>query len=360
MQKIKAAARKSGLFIVVDSDLDFNNPVIRFHIDAAKANDLGINMAKIGDTLATMVGENYVNRFNLGGRSYEVIPQVPRGERLTPDRLTRYYVTTASGQQVPLSTVAAIEQGTDPNALTHYNQLNSATFSAVPMPGVSMGQAVAFLEKTAKELLPPGFSRDYLSESRQYVQEGNQFAITFVFAVIVIFLVLAAQYESLRDPLVILVSVPMSICGALIPLFLVNGQLGPIQVPGTTLNIYTEVGLVTLVGLISKHGILMVTFANDLQRLQGYDRRSAIEHAARVRLRPILMTTAAMVVGLVPLLLASGAGAASRFAIGLVIVSGMSIGTLFTLFVLPAVYTVLAKDHRAARHEGEAELVPAE
>jgi multidrug efflux pump len=360
MQKIKAAARKSGLFIVADSDLDFNNPVYRIHVDAAKANDLGINMAKFGATLATMVGENYVNRFNLGGRSYEVIPQVPRGDRLTPDRLTQYYVATASGQQVPLSTIATIEQGTDPNALTHYNQLNSATFSAVPMPGVSMGQAVAFLEKTAKELLPPGFSRDYLSESRQYVQEGNQFAITFVFAVIVIFLVLAAQYESLRDPLVILVSVPMSICGALIPLFLVNGQLGPLQVPGTTLNIYTEVGLVTLVGLISKHGILMVTFANDLQRHEGYDRRSAIEHAARVRLRPILMTTAAMVVGLIPLLLASGAGAASRFAIGLVIVSGMSIGTLFTLFVLPAVYTVLAKDHRAAAHGEDQALAPAE
>src|SRR5262249_4591510 len=155
-----------------------------------KANDLGINMAKFGATLATMVGENYVNRFNLGGRSYEVIPQVARSDRLTPERLTQYYVATASGQQVPLSTIATLEQGTDPNALTHYNQLNSATFSAVPMPGVSMGQAVAFLEKTAKELLPPGFSRDYLSESRQYVQEGNQFAITFVFAVIVIFLVL--------------------------------------------------------------------------------------------------------------------------------------------------------------------------
>ena len=206
------------------------------------------------------------------------------------------------------------------------------------MPGVTMGQAVGFLEQTAKEVLPADFSHDYLSESRQYVREGNQLAVTFVFALVIIYLVLAAQFESLRDPIVILVSVPMSICGALIPLFLGLA----------TINIYTQVGLVTLVGLISKHGILMTEFANQLQRHEKLDRRRAIERAAQVRLRPILMTTAAMVVGLVPLLLASGAGAASRFSIGVVIVAGMSIGTLFTLFVLPAVYTVLATDHRAA------------
>jgi multidrug efflux pump len=207
----------------------------------------------------------------------------------------------------------------------------------VPMPGVTMGQAVDFLEKTAKDL-PAGFSHDYLSDARQYVTEGNQLVVTFVFALVVIFLVLAAQFESLRDPLVILVSVPMSICGALMPLF--AGL--------ATMNIYTQVGLVTLIGLISKHGILMVEFANQLQVTEGLNRRRAIERAARVRLRPILMTTAAMVVGLVPLLTASGAGAASRFSIGVVVVAGMSIGTLFTLFVLPAVYTVLAKDHLAA------------
>jgi multidrug efflux pump len=337
MEKIKTAARKSGMFIVVDSDLDFNQPVIRVDIDRSKANELGITMRSIGDTLALLVGENYVNRFNLGGRSYEVIPQVPRADRLTPETLTRYYVNSAAGQPVPLSNLVTLKTATEPNALTQYNQLNSATFQAVPMPGVTTGQAVDFLEQQVKSL-PPGFSHDYLSDTRLYVREGSQLAVTFVFALIVIFLVLAAQFESLRDPLVILVSVPMSICGAMIPLFFGLA----------TMNIYTQVGLVTLIGLISKHGILMVAFANELQVSENLDRRRAIEQAARVRLRPILMTTAAMVVGLVPLLTATGAGAASRFSIGVVVVAGMSIGTLFTLFVLPAVYTVLAKDHLAA------------
>jgi multidrug efflux pump len=337
MLKLKDAARKSGLFIVSDSDLDFNQPVVRVRIDRSKASDLGITMASIGSSLATLLGGNYVNRFNLEGRSYQVIPQVPRDQRLSPEALGLYYVPTSTGQQVPLSTVVSIETGTDPNALTHYNQLNSATFQAVPMPGVTVGQAVDFLEGEAKKL-PAGFSHDYLADSRQYVQEGNQLAITFGFALIIIFLVLAAQFESLRDPLVIMISVPMAIVGALIPLFF----------GVATMNIYTQVGLLTLVGLITKHGILMVEFANELQLNEGLDKRSAIEMAARIRLRPILMTTAAMVTGLLPLLTASGAGAASRFSIGLVVVAGMSIGTLFTLFVLPAVYVSIATDHRAA------------
>jgi multidrug efflux pump len=337
MAKIKDAARKSGLFMVIDSDLDFNQPTIRVKIDRSKANELGVTMQSIGDTLAVLVGENYVNWFNLAGRSYQVIPQAPRANRLTPETLTSYYVNAASGQPVPLSSLVTLETTTEPNALTQYNQLNSATFQAVPMPGVTMGQAVDFLEQQTKNL-PLGFSHDYLSDTRQYVREGNQLTVTFVFALIVIFLVLAAQFESLRDPLVILVSVPMSMCGALLPLFFGLA----------TMNIYTQVGLVTLIGLISKHGILMVEFANTLQVREHLDRRRAIERAARVRLRPILMTTAAMVVGLVPLLIATGAGAASRFSIGVVVVAGMSIGTLFTLFVLPAVYTVLAKDHLAA------------
>ena len=268
-----------------------------------------------------------------------MIPQVPRVERLSPENLTQYYVNSSTGQPVPLSNLVSVRTTTAPNALTRYNQLNSATFQAVPMPGVTIGQAVDFLEAQAAQLAT-GFSHDYLSDARQYVREGSQLVVTFIFALIVIYLVLAAQFESLRDPLVILVSVPMSICGALMPLFFGLA----------TMNIYTQVGLVTLIGLISKHGILMVEFANQLQLAEGLDRRRAIERAARVRLRPILMTTAAMVVGLVPLLTASGAGAASRFSIGVVVVAGMSIGTLFTLFVLPAVYTVLAKDHAAARH----------
>ncbi|MGJ5071210.1 MexW/MexI family multidrug efflux RND transporter permease subunit [Bradyrhizobium oligotrophicum] len=337
MAKLKDAARKSGMFIVSDSDLDFNQPVVKVSIDRSKASDLGINMQSIGNTLAVLLGGNYINRFNLEGRSYQVIPQVPRDKRISPESLSGYYVATSAGQQVPLSTVVSIETATDPNSLTHFNQLNSATFSAVPMPGVTVGQAVDFLEKQAKNL-PSGFSHDYLADARQYVQEGNQLAITFGFALIIIFLVLAAQFESLRDPLVIMISVPMAIVGALIPLFFGLA----------TMNIYTQVGLLTLVGLITKHGILMVEFANELQLNEGMDRRTAIETSARIRLRPILMTTAAMVTGLIPLLTATGAGAASRFSIGLVVVAGMSIGTLFTLFVLPAVYTVIATNHQAA------------
>src|SRR5467141_136447 len=337
MLKLKDAARKSGLFIVSDSDLDFNQPIVRVKIDRSKASDLGITMASIGNTLATLLGGNYVNRFNLEGRSYQVIPQVPRDKRLSAEALGGYYVPTNTGQLVPLSTIVSIETATAPNSLTNYNQLNSATFQAVPMPGVTVGQAVDFLEGEAKKL-PAGFSHDYLADSRQYVQEGNQLAITFGFALVIIFLVLAAQFESLRDPLVIMISVPMAIVGALLPLFF----------GVATMNIYTQVGLLTLVGLISKHGILMVEFANALQLNESLDKRSAIEMAARVRLRPILMTTAAMVTGLIPLLTASGAGAASRFSIGLVVVAGMSIGTLFTLFVLPAVYVAIATDHRAA------------
>ncbi|PWC78700.1 multidrug efflux RND transporter permease subunit [Azospirillum sp. TSH64] len=345
IERIKDAATKSGMFIVTDSDLQYDSPVVRLKIDRAKAADLGLTMQSVSSTLSVLVGGNYVNRFNLNGRSYEVIPQVPRAERLTPESLTNYYVTSGSGAQIPLSTVVSVETAVEPNALNKYNQLPSATFSAVPMPGVSMGQVVEFLEEQARTQLPAGFNHAYLSESRQFVTEGSQLMVTFAFALIVIYLVLAAQFESLRDPLVILVSVPMSICGALLPLFF----------GVATMNIYTQVGLVTLIGLISKHGILLVEFAREMQLNEGVDRRTAIEHAARVRLRPILMTTAAMVVGLLPLLTAAGAGAASRFSIGLVIVSGMLIGTLFTLFVLPAVYTLLAKDHYAASRSNRAE-----
>jgi multidrug efflux pump len=250
-------------------------------------------------------------------------------------------VPTASGAQVPLSTVVSLKSEVQPNALTQFAQLNSATLQAMPAPGVTMGDAVSFLEAQAKQVLPPGFSYDWLSDARQYVQEGNRLVAAFGIALIVIFLVLAAQFDSLRDPLIILVTVPLSIFGALLPIFL----------GFVTLNIYTQIGLVTLIGLISKHGILMVDFANKMQHEEGLNKADAIVKAAQVRLRPILMTTAAMVVGLIPLLFASGAGAESRFNIGLVIVCGMSVGTLFTLFVLPVFYTLLARDHRASKEE---------
>jgi multidrug efflux pump len=280
-----------------------------------------------------LVGENYVNRFNWRNRSYDVVTQVPQDKRLTPDQLGQFYVRSATGTSVPLSTVVRVEMRAQANRLPQFNQMNSATLSAVLAPGVTMGRAVNFLKSQS---LPAGTTIDWLSESRQYVTEGNQLIVSFGFALVVIFLVLAAQFESFRDPLVILVTVPLAVCGALVPLYL----------NFTTLNIYTEIGLVTLIGLISKHGILMVAFANQMQRAEGSSRRDAIRHAAAVRMRPVLMTTAAMVSGLVPLLFASGAGAASRFAIGIVVVMGMLVGTLFTLFVLPTVYCLVAGDHR--------------
>ncbi|WP_340317144.1 efflux RND transporter permease subunit [Rhizorhabdus argentea] len=333
VEGIKGAAWGSGLFAFVDTDLAFDSPEAHISIDQAKAGRMGVTMAEIADTLAVLVGENYVNRFNWHDRSYDVIAQVPQDKRITPDSLGEFYVKTASGKLVSLSTVAHVEIRPQPNQLPQFNQMNSATLSAVLLPGVTMGQAVDFLKS---QPLPPGTRVDWLSNSRQYVHEGNQLTVSFAFALIVIFLVLAAQFESFRDPLVILVTVPLAVCGALIPLYL----------GFATLNIYTQIGLVTLIGLISKHGILMVAFANEMQHREGWGRAEAIRHAAAVRMRPVLMTTAAMVAGLVPLLFATGAGANSRFAIGIVVVMGMLVGTLFTLFVLPTFYTLLAGDHR--------------
>jgi multidrug efflux pump len=337
METLKTQARASGLFAVVDSDLAFNNPVTQVRIDRSKANSLGIRMQDIGSTLAVLIGENYTNRFALQGRSYDVIPQSQASRRLTPQDLNGFYVDTDTGQQVPLSTVVSLHNVIEPNKLKQFNQQNSATFQGIPAPGVSLGQSVAFLQEHSRQL-PASFSHDWQADSRQFIHEGNALMLTFLFALIVIYMVLAAQYESLTDPLIILITVPLSICGALIPL-----ALGL-----ATINIYTQIGLVTLIGLISKHGILMVEFANELQVLYRCTPAQAIMRAARIRLRPILMTTAAMVVGLVPMLFSSGAGAGSRFGLGLVIVIGMLVGTLFTLFVLPSVYTLLSRAHKPA------------
>ncbi|HSI53476.1 MAG TPA: efflux RND transporter permease subunit, partial [Ramlibacter sp.] len=342
MEKLKDAARKSGMFIVSDSDLAYNQPNVEVTIDRTKAQDLGVNMQNLGSTLAVLLGGNYINRFNLEGRSYQVIPQVPRTNRLSPESLGGYYVTTNTGQQLPLSTVVSVRTKTDPNSLTHYNQLNSATFSAVPMPGVTVGAAVDFLEGEAKKM-PAGFSHDYLADSRQYVQEGNQLAVTFGFALVIIFLVLAAQFESFVDPLVIMLSVPLSMIGALLALKLSGGSL----------NVYSQIGLITLVGLITKHGILIVEFANQL-REQGLEMVDAIVKAASQRLRPILMTTGAMVLGAVPLATATGAGAESRVQIGWVIVGGMSLGTVLTVFVVPTMYMLFARTKVPGANKAEA------
>ncbi|HAU1617169.1 TPA: MMPL family transporter [Legionella pneumophila] len=339
--KLTEKARNSGLFIYIDNSLKFNQPQVEFSINRAKASEMGLDMRALGSSLTSALSGNYINYFNLEGRSYQVIPQLARKFRLTIEQLGQIYVKTLNGTMVPLSTVITPTEKTQPNAATHFQQLNSATIQAVMMSGKTLGQGLEFLQKAAQEVLPKGFTYDYGGESRQFMQEGSALIFAFLFAIVVIFLVLAAQYESFRDPLIVLISVPMSICGALIPL-----NLGV-----ATINIYTQVGLITLIGLISKHGILIVDFANHLQREKNLDKRAAVEESAGIRLRPILMTTAAMVFGVIPLLIASGAGAASRFDIGLVISTGLLIGTCFTLFVVPTLYTYLAEDHRHKPNE---------
>ena len=340
VQDLQRVAQQSGMFLFTDSDLKFNSPQIQLDIDSDKANLLGISMQDIGVSLSTLLGGNGVNFFSLYGRSYEVIPQVPRDFRLTKDWLSRYHVRTSGGELVSLSAVTSISETVQPKSLSSFQQLNSATLSGVPFPGQTLGDVLEFLKTTAAQTLPEGYSFDFKGQSRQFEQEGGSLTIAFAFALIVIYLVLAAQFESFRDPFIILIALPTSMFGALLPVYLLS-------VTGmTSINIYTQIGLVTLIGLISKHGILMVEFANKMQEEEGASRREAIEEAAAVRLRPILMTTASMVVAMVPLLIATGAGASGRFGIGLVIAAGMTVGTLFTLFVTPAIYTLVARDRR--------------
>jgi len=332
-QQFLKKVMESQLFFYAESDLKYDMPMVTVLVDREKVADLGLTMADVGDALSQMLGGGYVNRFSIEGYSYKVIPQTQRISRLNPQQLNEYYIKTGEGMMVPLSTVIRLEEGVQPEQLKHFQQLNSAIIGAVPGFFTTMGTAYNFLNKTADEVFPKGYSRDYAGELRQYVQEGSGLLITFFFALLIIFLVLAAQFESFRDPLIILITVPLSTAGAL--MFISLGF--------STLNIYTEVGLVTLIGLISKNGILIVQFANQLQS-EGIPKIQAIAQAAGIRLRPILMTTAATVLGVFPLLIASGAGARSRFDIGLVITAGMSIGTLFTLYVVPAMYMVFAKD----------------
>jgi multidrug efflux pump len=338
-EEIKNRATASGRFIVVQNSLAFDQPQALVTIDRDRAAALGVAVSEIGTTLTALVGAGSISKFDRDNRSYDVITQVPRAERFNPESLGQYYVRSASGAMVPLSAVITVEARASPVAIEQFNQLNSASISGVPLPGVTTGDALATIRQIAREVMPAGFYEDFAGQSRLEINEGSTTLIAFGLAIVVIYLVLAAQFESFRDPLIIMMTVPLSIFGALVPL-----NLGL-----STLNIYTQVGLITLVGLITKHGILMVQFAN-AQRALGHPKFEAIVEAARVRLRPILMTTEAMVVGVVPLIIASGAGAKARFSIGLVIAAGMAIGTLFTLFVLPMFYTFIARSDVVRPH----------
>jgi multidrug efflux pump len=329
-------AMASGKFAFADRDLKVDLPQADVVLDRNKVAALGLDMAKIGATVNALLSGGYVNYFDLDGRSYKVIPQVRRADRLNPEQLANYTIANVNGIPVPLSSVAKIVTKVVPEQINHFQQMNAATIIAAPMPGVSEAEALATMNAIAKRILPADYATDSDGPLRQYIQESSGFLQTFGMAVVVVYLSLAALFGSFRDPLIILVAVPMSLAGALV--FIYFG------VNGATLNIYTQVGLVTLMGLISKHGILMVEVANE-QQARGQSKREAIEHAALLRLRPILMTTGAMVLGVAPLVFATGAGGAARFAMGLVIASGLSIGTLFTLFVVPAFYLVLARRH---------------
>ena len=340
--KFLEAMQKSGKFVYSSLDLKFDTAQMHIKIDREKAGTYGITMKQISATLGSFLSAATVERVDIDGRAYKIISQVKREKRLSPQSWNNYYVSAANGESVPLSSLISVSLEPQPSSLPRFSQLNSAVISAVPMPGSSIGDAIQWLEDSSKELLPQGYNYDFKGEARQLVQEGNALAVTFVLAVIIIFLVLAIQFESIRDPMVIMISVPLAISGALLAL----NFFGFIGTAGATLNIYSQVGLITLVGLITKHGILMCEVAKEEQLNHGRSRIDAITHAAKVRLRPILMTTAAMIAGLVPLLYATGAGAVSRFSMGIVIVSGLAVGTLFTLFVLPVIYSYVASEHK--------------
>jgi multidrug efflux pump len=336
----------TGRFIIVQNSLAYNAQQVTITIDRDRAAALNLPVRDIGMTLSLLVGGGAIAQFDRDSNSYDIIMQVPQQYRENPERLGDFFVRSATGQMVPLSAVITISTGVAATAIEQFSQLNSATISALPMPGITTGDGLATIEEIARPLLPDGFFIDYSGQSRLEAEQGNTIMIAFALAVIVIYLVLAAQFESFRDPLIIMMSVPLSIFGAIIPL---NLGLG-------TLNIYTQVGLITLIGLITKHGILLVEFANQQREEHGLDRFEAIVASAKVRLRPILMTTAAMSLGVVPLIVASGAGAAARYSMGLVIFTGVIIGTMFTLFVVPMFYTFIA--HRDHVRDDEEETLP--
>ncbi|MFM8230536.1 MAG: efflux RND transporter permease subunit, partial [Chthoniobacterales bacterium] len=344
-RELQQKAASSGMFAfppIIDTKID--QPQAEIVIDRDKVASMGLDLRQVGEDVSAMVGGNYVNRFNIGGRSYKVIPQIKRARRLNPDQLESIYVTGPEGRLIPLGAVATIKKTAQPRSLNRFQQLNAVKISGVAIR--PLDQTLTFLEDEAAKIMPPGYVIDYTGESRQLREEGDKFLPALGLALLLIFLVLAAQFNSFRDPFIILVgSVPLAMFGALIFTFLKMPAPVPFWTDGwtTTLNIYSQVGLVTLVGLIAKNGILIVEFANQCQ-LAGMDKISAVREAARVRLRPVLMTTVATVAGHFPLVLVTGAGASARNSIGLVLVGGMAIGTIFTLFIVPCLYVLMAKD----------------
>jgi multidrug efflux pump len=357
-RQLQAKAMQSGMFAFPPLiDIKIDQPQSEFIIDRDKVAALGLNLAQVGADLGGMVGGGFVNRFDIAGRSYKVIPQIERAGRLNPEQLKDIHVTGPNGSLIPLSSIATLRDSVVPRTLNRFQQLNAVKISGVAMR--PLDEALRFLEDEAGKILPKGYVLDYTGESRQLRTEGSKFLSAFALAVILIFLVLAAQFNSFRDPFVILAgSVPLAMFGALLFTFLkIPDPNTPFWTRGwtTTLNIYSQVGLVTLVGLVSKNGILIVQFANQLQ-LQGHPKLEAVREAAMTRLRPILMTTAATIAGHFPLTLVTGAGAAARNSIGLVLVGGMFVGTLFTLFVVPSIYMLIARDHSKDRERDPAAL----
>ncbi|MDF1655729.1 MAG: efflux RND transporter permease subunit [Coxiellaceae bacterium] len=342
-EELLTKARKSGYFLFLQNSLQFNKPQVVFHINRNKAAQMGIDMQTIGGSLASAMSENYVNRFSMLDQSFKVIPQLERKYRRNAKQLDSLYLKNTKGDMVPLSAFSTIQREVEPSSLMQFQQLNAVELQGMMFPPKTTMDGLNYLKTEAMKILPSGMSIDYSGKSRTSIQEGNKMTMMLFFSIIVIYLVLAAQFESFSDPITILVSVLMAFFGALIPLFL----------GAATLNLYTKIGLITLIGLISKHGILMVDFANHLQMQEGLSKLEAIVKAAAIRLRPILMTTVAMIAGVIPLIIASGAGAVSRQNIGTVIACGMFIGTAFTLFVVPTMYTLLARDHKQARGQAE-------
>jgi multidrug efflux pump len=341
--QLLGAAMGSGNFVFLQKTVEIDRPVTRIVVDRDRAGDLGISMKDVGINLARMLGGGEVNRFSLEGRSYKVIPQVDRRYRLDAKMLENYYIRAGNGDLVPIGNLVRFENSVEPSKRTQFQQLNAITLQGVMAPGVTLGDALDWLETNARQIFPSGSSFDYTGGSRQFKQQGSALIVTFFLSLLVIYLVLAAQFESWRDPAIILVSVPMSIAGAVA--FITTGF--------ATINIYTQVGLITLIGVVAKNGILIVEFANKQQVEKGLSRLDAVLEAGSIRLRPIIMTTVALIVAMVPLLTAAGPGAVSRFDIGLTISAGLGIGTLFTLFVLPAFYVLFARDHNRAVEEPE-------